>query len=109
MFMRRRGSTVKTDESGETPDVPLNWRRLLSYLKPYWRQMVVAFLALIVSSALSLVFPAVIQQVVDTMAQDVPAIPLFQVKANVAARSNVQGLTVPPTEFIDFSTVYLAQ
>src|SRR5690606_8452675 len=43
------------------------------------------------------------QQVVDTMAQDVPAIPLFQVKANVAARSNVQGLTVPPTEFIDFS------
>lgn len=49
------------------------------------------------------------QQVVDTMAQDVPAIPLFQVKANVAARSNVQGLTIPPTEFIDFSTVYLAQ
>lgn len=49
------------------------------------------------------------QQVVDTMAKDVPAIPLFQVKANVAAQSNVQGLTVPPTEFIDFSTVYLTQ
>ncbi|MGO1849971.1 ABC transporter substrate-binding protein [Microbacterium sp.] len=49
------------------------------------------------------------QQVVDMMAEDAPAIPLFQVKANVAARSNVQGLKVPPTEFIDFSTVYLTQ
>ena len=49
------------------------------------------------------------QQVADIMATDMPAIPLFEVKANVAARSNVQGLTIPPTEFIDFSTVYLTQ
>lgn len=49
------------------------------------------------------------QQIVDIMAADVPAIPLFQVKANVAARSNVEGLEIPPTEFIDFSTVYLTQ
>lgn len=52
---------------------------------------------------------ALYQQVADIMAADVPAIPLFEVKANVAARSNVQGLTIPPTEFIDFSTVYLTQ
>lgn len=49
------------------------------------------------------------QQVVNIMAADLPAIPLFELKANVAARSNVQGLTIPPTEFIDFSTVYLTQ
>jgi peptide/nickel transport system substrate-binding protein len=49
------------------------------------------------------------QQVIDIMAKDLPAIPLFELKANVAARSNVQGLTIPPTEFIDFSTVYLTQ
>jgi peptide/nickel transport system substrate-binding protein len=49
------------------------------------------------------------QQVADIMATDLPAIPLFQLKANVAMRSNVQGLTIPPTEFIDFSTVYLTQ
>jgi peptide/nickel transport system substrate-binding protein len=47
------------------------------------------------------------QQVVDTMAKDVPAIPLFEVKVNVATRSNVQGLVIPPNEFTDFSTVYL--
>jgi peptide/nickel transport system substrate-binding protein len=49
------------------------------------------------------------QQVADIMATDLPAIPLFQLKANVAMRSNVQGLTIPPTEFIDFSTVYLTK
>lgn len=49
------------------------------------------------------------QQVVNIMAEDRPAIPLFELKANVAARSNVQGLTIPPTEFIDFSTVYLTE
>lgn len=49
------------------------------------------------------------QQVADTMAKDLPAIPLFELKANVGMRSNVQGLTIPPTEFIDFSTVYLTE
>ena len=67
MFNRRRGYSLNTDESGETPDTPLNWRRMFGYLKPYWKHMLGAFLALLVSSALSLVFPAVIQQVVDSV------------------------------------------
>ncbi len=66
MMMRRRGG-YKASDSGETPNVPVNWGRMLSYLRPYWKQMVVAFLALVVSSALSLVFPAVIQRVVDSV------------------------------------------
>lgn len=66
MMMRRRGG-VKASDSGETPNVPVNWGRMLGYLRPYWKQMVVAFIALIVSSALSLVFPAVIQRVVDSV------------------------------------------
>ncbi|PYI37049.1 ABC transporter substrate-binding protein [Arthrobacter psychrolactophilus] len=49
------------------------------------------------------------QQVVDTMVKDAPAIPLFQTKPNVAASNTVQGLTIPPTEFIDWSTVYLTE
>lgn len=49
------------------------------------------------------------QQAVSILAKDTPAIPLFQIKSNVAARSNVKGLTIPPTEFIDFSTVYLTR
>ncbi|MGP6169895.1 ABC transporter substrate-binding protein [Microbacterium sp. A204] len=49
------------------------------------------------------------QQVVDIMAEDVPAIPLFQLKANVAALDTVQGLSIPATEMIDFSSVYLTE
>jgi peptide/nickel transport system substrate-binding protein len=48
------------------------------------------------------------QQTVDTMATDLPAIPLLSLKLNTAAASNVQGLTIPPNDFIDFSTVSLA-
>ncbi|HVU10617.1 MAG TPA: ABC transporter transmembrane domain-containing protein, partial [Phototrophicaceae bacterium] len=66
MFMRRR-TRLKENPSGATPDVPLNWGRMLAYLKPYWKQMLGAFLALLISSALSLVFPLVIQQVVDSV------------------------------------------
>jgi peptide/nickel transport system substrate-binding protein len=50
---------------------------------------------------------ALYQQVVDIMAKDVPAIPLYQVKSNVAALKTVKGLTIPATEFIDWSPVYL--
>ncbi|MBI1259767.1 MAG: ATP-binding cassette domain-containing protein [Chloroflexi bacterium] len=63
--MRRRSS--RPNQSGETPDVPVKWGRTIRYLRPYWKQMVIAFLALIISSALSLVFPVVIQQVVDSV------------------------------------------
>jgi peptide/nickel transport system substrate-binding protein len=47
------------------------------------------------------------KQVVDIMAKDAPAIPLFQTKVNVAYKNNVKGLVVPPTEYIDWSKVYI--
>ncbi len=66
MMMRRARPTRSKDER-EIPDVPVKWGRLLSYLKPYVGRMAIAFFALILSSALSLVFPLVIQQVVDSV------------------------------------------
>lgn len=47
------------------------------------------------------------QQAVDLMRADTPMIPLFEINVNAATASNVQGLVIPPNEFIDFSTVYL--
>ncbi|MEO8606703.1 MAG: ABC transporter transmembrane domain-containing protein [Chloroflexota bacterium] len=47
----------------------MNWRRLIAYLKPYRARMAVAILALISSAALSLVFPAVISSVIDSVLQ----------------------------------------
>jgi peptide/nickel transport system substrate-binding protein len=47
------------------------------------------------------------KQATTILEQDLPFIPLLNLKVNDAVRSNVNGLTIPPTEFIDFSTVYL--
>jgi peptide/nickel transport system substrate-binding protein len=47
------------------------------------------------------------QQASDLLAKDLPFIPLLNLKVNVAMQSKVQDLTIPPTEFIDFSKVYL--
>ncbi len=66
MFVgRTRPRRSMTDR--EVPDVKVNWRRLFGYLRPYVGRMIIAFIALIGSSALSLVFPAVIQRVVDSV------------------------------------------
>lgn len=65
--MLRRRSDARPNPSGETPNVPVNWRRLISYIRPYIGGMIIAFIAIIGSAALSLVFPLVIQQVVDAV------------------------------------------
>lgn len=65
MFRSRR--LPNTTNSGETPDIPMSWRRLFGYLRPYRLRMVIAIFALLLSSGLSLVFPAVIQRVVDSV------------------------------------------
>ncbi|MCB9459461.1 MAG: ABC transporter ATP-binding protein [Anaerolineaceae bacterium] len=50
-----------------TPDVPVQWRRMFSYVRPYSGWLAIAVVALVMSSVLGLVFPAVIQQVVDSV------------------------------------------
>lgn len=68
MFGLRRGARAgRPREERETPDIPIRWSRLLRYLRPYWGRMLIALIALVASSLLSLVFPAVIQNVVDSV------------------------------------------
>ena len=47
------------------------------------------------------------QQIADILAQDVPAIGLFENNINVAANKSVKGLKQTPNENYDWSTVYL--
>jgi peptide/nickel transport system substrate-binding protein len=47
------------------------------------------------------------KQATKILEKDLPFIPMLSLKANAAIRSNVQGLKIPATEFIDFSGVYL--
>lgn len=69
MFGRRQTRRNGSDEA-ETPNIPMNWWRLIGYLRPYRARMAVAVVALIASAALSLVFPAVIGGVVDSVLKE---------------------------------------
>ena len=54
----------------EVPATKMQWRRLLAYLANYKLRLLLATIGLVFASALSLVFPAVIQQVVDSVFTD---------------------------------------
>ena len=56
----------KKSEKDDIPDVPMQWKRMIGYLGKYKRRLALALVATLGSAGLSLVFPAVIQQVVDS-------------------------------------------
>jgi subfamily B ATP-binding cassette protein MsbA len=68
-FGRRGRGRRSSEEVPETPNTPVNWARLFSYLSPYKGRMVIALTALIVYSALGLVFPLVIGQLFGSVFQ----------------------------------------
>ena len=56
----------------ENPPAPfqsISWRRLFAYLRPYTGRMVVAVLALLLSSGLGLAFPLVIVRLLESVTQ----------------------------------------
>ena len=69
-MMRMRMRAAAKPEERQTPNTPMQWRRLLGYLGGYKLRLLVASVGLIFAAALSLVFPAVIQQVVDSVFRD---------------------------------------
>ncbi len=54
----------------EVPATSMQWRRLLIYLTAYKLRLLLAAIGLVFASALSLVFPAVIQRVIDSVFTD---------------------------------------
>lgn len=64
---RRRNAPARTEDNAEYSDYPVDWRKLLGYLRPYLARLSLALVMLLVSVALSLVFPAVIQSVLDSV------------------------------------------
>ncbi len=45
----------------------VNWGRLFAYLRPYWKRMALAVLALLISSGSGLAFPLVIMRLLDSV------------------------------------------
>lgn len=65
MIQIRRGAPSL--DAREVPDAPLQWRRLLAYLSPYKLRLLLASVGVLLSAGLSLVFPAVMSEVVDSV------------------------------------------
>jgi len=71
MFRRRgRNNQEAPDAEDMSSDYPVNWGNLLGYLSPYKARLSLALVMLLASVALSLVFPAVIQRVLDSVLQE---------------------------------------
>jgi subfamily B ATP-binding cassette protein MsbA len=67
----RRRPRVK--EERETPDIPVNWQRLMGLLKPYSGRAILLLFVLLIYSGLSLVFPLIIAQLLAILRQNDPA------------------------------------
>jgi subfamily B ATP-binding cassette protein MsbA len=66
---RRNAGTKSPTDDLEHLDYPVHPRRVIRYLAPYWSRVSLAVVALILSAALSLVFPAVMGNVLDSVLQ----------------------------------------
>jgi ATP-binding cassette, subfamily B, bacterial MsbA len=66
---RTRSRVAVPHNLDETPPTPLDWRRLLFYLRPYRWRMALALVLLAGASAISLAFPLVIVQLLDAVLQ----------------------------------------
>jgi len=69
---------VVNDKSkpASNPMADINWRRLLGYLRPYVGRMILAIIALLISSGLGLAFPLVIVQLLDSVTRMQDTAPL---------------------------------
>ena len=65
---RRRGHlALSNQDEAKIAFKEVNWGRLFGYLKPYWRRMTFAILALLLSSGFGLTFPLVIVRLLDSV------------------------------------------
>ncbi|MBX3082010.1 MAG: ABC transporter ATP-binding protein [Anaerolineae bacterium] len=61
---RGRGAQDSADANDKTPQTPVKWGRLFSYLSPYKGRMAIAIVALAIYTGINLVFPLVISQLI---------------------------------------------
>lgn len=63
---RRRRRRAREDER-ETPNTPIAWRRLLAFLTPHKKRLALATVALLIYTAIGLVFPLTIGRLLDSV------------------------------------------
>jgi ATP-binding cassette, subfamily B, bacterial MsbA len=70
MFSRRNTGQNTQPDAQAYQDYEVNWRQLVAYLRPYTLRLLFAFVMLLGSVALSLVFPYVIRSVLDSVLEE---------------------------------------
>jgi subfamily B ATP-binding cassette protein MsbA len=94
----RRRTTRRATPDAENNTRPLSgeslslFKRLLSYIRPYWRVMTLSILALMVSVALSLILPLAVRNLVDFVFVDENASNLNQLAAGLLVVFLLQAL-----------------
>src|SRR5689334_3628346 len=69
VFARTRRRSRRSDEPDNTPNTPVNWPRLVGYLRPYVGRMAISIVMLAFYSAVGLIFPMVIGQLLQSVFQ----------------------------------------
>src|SRR5690242_9580338 len=69
VFGRSRRRSRRSDEPDNTPNTPVNWPRLFGYLRPYLLRMALSIVMLAFYSAIGLIFPMVIGQLLQSVFQ----------------------------------------
>jgi ATP-binding cassette, subfamily B, bacterial MsbA len=67
MFRRKKKAD---DEKEYVPERPMQVRRMFAYVRPYVKRLLIAFVATLIGAVLSLVFPEIIQRVVDSVLEE---------------------------------------
>lgn len=66
---RQRAANQKQNENEKISIADFNWKRVFSYLRPYWKRMALAVVTLLISTGLGLAFPLVIMQLLGAATQ----------------------------------------
>jgi subfamily B ATP-binding cassette protein MsbA len=62
-----REKREKPDEGAQVTIKSINWKRVFGYLKPYWKRMGLASVALIISTGMGLAFPLIIVKMLESV------------------------------------------
>ncbi len=97
MFRRRNSQTATSaadlPDEALYADYPVRWRRVVGYLRPYLTRLIFALVMLLFSVALSLVFPAVIRSVLDSVLEDNNLTLLNQITAGLLLVFAIRSVT----------------
>jgi ATP-binding cassette, subfamily B, bacterial MsbA len=74
--LQSRQSISSSEPAARVSIRSVHWRRLFSYLKPYRGRMILAIMALLISTSFGLAFPAVIAELLDSVTHTQNATPL---------------------------------